>query len=95
MQRKVMHTYAAIFNLYQKFVDITPRIEFLFLRDFRFRRLWRYIIMVSFVIIVFEIVKLKVFKVLRTDSASIKWPFCEVLDPYSAKYGPILPKFSP
>ena len=28
MQGKVMHTYAGVFNLFQKFVDITPKIEF-------------------------------------------------------------------
>ena len=42
--------------------------------------------------IAFVVVKLKVFKVLRTDSATMKWSF---LSPYSHKYGQILPKFSP
>ena len=28
MQGKVMHTYAAVFNLFQKVVDITPKVEF-------------------------------------------------------------------
>ena len=37
------------------------------------------------------VVKLNIFKVLRTDSASMTWNFVGgFLDPYSPKYGPIL-----
>ena len=47
-------------------------------------------------IVAFVAVKLKVFKVSRTDPAFMKWPFergSSALPP--PKYGPILPEFSP
>ena len=51
--------------------------------------------MVSFLRKAFVVVKLKVFKVLRTDSTSEMALFGRILGPYSPKYDPILPKFSP
>ena len=63
-------------NLYKSFTgDATKLIEkneSLALRAFRFTLSWRYIIVVSFISIAFAVVKLKISKVLRTDSASTK-----------------------
>ena len=50
----------------------------------------RYIMVVSFIIIAFVVVKLKVFKVLRTMAF-----FERFLGLYSPKYDVILPEFSP
>ena len=53
--------------------------------------------MVSFISRPFRVVKLKISKVLRTDTASTKQPFLGgVAGPYSPpQYSPILSKFSP
>ena len=66
-------------NLYKIFtseaIKLSQKNEFLTLIAFRFTLSWRYIIVVSFISIVFVVVKLKISNVLRTDSASTKWPF--------------------
>ena len=56
-------------------IKLSQKNEFLALRAFRFTLSWRYIIVVSFISIAFVIFKLKVSKILRTDSASTKEPF--------------------
>ena len=53
-----------------------PKIEFLALKGYRFTLSSR-LIAVSFIIIAFGFIKLKISKVLRTDSAFVKWPFLE------------------
>ena len=66
-------------NLYKIFtseaIKLSQKNEFLTLIAFRFTLSWRYIIVVSFISIAFVVVKLKISNVLRTDSASTKWPF--------------------
>ena len=63
-------------NLYKSFTSdaVKQKNEFLALRAFQCTLSWRYIIVVSFISIAF-VVKLKISKVLRTDSASTKLPF--------------------
>ena len=52
--------------------------------------------MARFISITIPVVKIKIFKVLRTNSASMKWPFLGFfLGPYSPKHGLILLKLSP
>ena len=66
-------------NLYRSFtsdaIKLSQKNEFLALRAFRFTLSWRYIIVVNFISIAFVIVKLKISKILRTDSTSTKEPF--------------------
>ena len=66
-------------NLYKIFtsdaIKLSQKNEFFTLIAFRFTLSWRYIIVVSFISIASVVVKLKISNVLRTDSASTKWPF--------------------
>ena len=66
-------------NLYKSFtsdaIKLSQKNEFLALRAFQFTLSWRYIIVVNFISIPFVTVKLKISKILRTDSASTKEPF--------------------
>ena len=63
-------------NLYKSFTSDTIKLshknEFLALRTFWFTLSWRHIIVVSFISIAFVVVKLKISKILHTDSASTK-----------------------
>ena len=55
-------------------------------QDFaKWKTLLRYISVVSFISIAFVVVKLKIFKVFRIDSAFMQWPFLRV-------FGPLLPQ---
>ena len=55
-------------------------------QDFaKWKTLLRYISIVSFISIAFVVVKLKIFKVFRIDSASMKWPLL-------GGFGPLLPQ---
>ena len=66
-------------NLHKSFtsdaIKSSQKHEFLILRAFQFTLSWRYIIVVSFIRIAFVVVKLKIPKDLRTDSASTKQAF--------------------
>ena len=63
-------------NLYKSFSnDAIKKNEFLTRRVFRLTVSWRYIIVVSFISIAFVVVKLRISKVLRTNSTSTKQSF--------------------
>ena len=63
-------------------------------RFFQMKDLIKIYIIVSLISIAFVVVKFKIFKVFRIDSAFMKWPpFLGFLDPCSLKYYLILLKF--
>ena len=68
-------TYVTVFNVLWKFLEIKPKIRISSSKCFSVYTLVKILIMVSFISIVFVVANLKFFKVLRTDSASTKWPF--------------------
>ena len=67
--------YVTVFNVVQKFLEIKPKIRISSSKYFSVYTLMKILIVVSFISIAFVVAKLKFFKVLRTDSASTKWPF--------------------
>ena len=68
-------TYATVFNVVWKFLEIKSKIWISNFKCFSVYTLMKILIVESFISIVHLVAKLKFFKVLRTDSASTKWPF--------------------
>ena len=75
MQANAWNSYVTVFNVVRKFLEIKQKIWISSSKCFLAYTLMKILIVVRFISIAFVVAKLKFFKVLRTNSASTKWPF--------------------